>query len=181
MRLLRLIKENIFSLKYHCKNKPIIIGKVIVRGNPKIILGKNVRLFNNVILWGDGEIILEDNVAIGDNCILNTNKNGGIKIGKDTMVAANCYIIDSNHSHCFIDKPYMYQGIISKRIIIGSNCWIGANSTLVPGTKINNNCIIGANSFVNCELEESTISAGLPARIIALYNVEQNKWDKVPK
>lgn len=53
-----------------------------------------------------------------------------------------------------------------KPITIGSNCFIGARATLLPGTTIGKNCIIGACSVVKGNIPDDSIVVGNPARII---------------
>jgi acetyltransferase-like isoleucine patch superfamily enzyme len=53
-----------------------------------------------------------------------------------------------------------------KPIQIWNRTFIGANTTILKGTRIGNDCIIGANSVVSGEFPDNTIVAGVPARII---------------
>ena len=46
------------------------------------------------------------------------------------------------------------------------NVFIGANSTILPGTEIGKNTIIGAGSVVTKDVLEYDIVAGNPARVI---------------
>lgn len=66
--------------------------------NPNVILGENVHLFSNAIIWGDGKVIIGDGSKIGFNTIIYASKNAGVCIGSNTAIAANCYIIDANHT-----------------------------------------------------------------------------------
>lgn len=159
-------KAFIFSLKTKNKNKPKLMNNVVIRGNPKIKIGKNVKLYSNIIIWGDGELEIGNNVSIGDNVIIHTSKGGGIYIGNDSMIAANCYLINSNHmfkKNILIRK----QGEIIKSIIIKDDCWIGANCSVLAGCVLHSHTIVGANSVINKNYEmENIVLAGVPARII---------------
>jgi acetyltransferase-like isoleucine patch superfamily enzyme len=54
-----------------------------------------------------------------------------------------------------------------KEIHIGNDCFIGARSFILPGTRIGNNCIIGAGSVVSGTVPDNCIYAGNPAKFIA--------------
>ena len=51
-------------------------------------------------------------------------------------------------------------------VIIGNNCWIGANVFIKESVVIGNNCVIGANSLVNKNIPDNCIVGGVPLRII---------------
>lgn len=61
-----------------------------------------------------------------------------------------------------------------KRIKIGKNNFIGANSMILPGTNIGDNCIIGAGAVVKGNIPENSIVIGNPARIIG----KVDEWAK---
>ena len=56
--------------------------------------------------------------------------------------------------------------IREKDIVIGNDVWIGANSILVSGVKINNGAIVAAGSVVTKEVPENAIVAGIPAKVV---------------
>lgn len=75
----------------------MILGKITII-NPNVKVGKNVIFYPGIMLWGDGCIEIGDNVDIGKDTIIYAKApQGGIKIGNYTSIAAQCYIIDSNH------------------------------------------------------------------------------------
>ena len=45
----------------------------------------------------------------------------------------------------------------SADIIIGKNCWIGANTIILKGTRIGDNSIIGAGSVVRGEIPNGSL------------------------
>ena len=55
---------------------------------------------------------------------------------------------------------------ISKNVIIASDCYIGANVTILGGVTIGERCIVGSCSLVNKSLEGGYIYAGVPAKKI---------------
>jgi serine acetyltransferase len=66
--------------------------------------------------------------------------------------------------------PHYQEGIKlgHKKITIGKNVTVGANSVILPGTTIDDNAIIGAMSLVakNSHIRTGEVWAGVPARKI---------------
>lgn len=131
---------------------------------PNVIIGNNVKIFPNVTFWGEGDIIIDDNVKIGHNVIINVSKGSRVHIGSDSLIAANTYIIDSNHAmsrDCIIRN----QGCVCSPIEIGSDVWIGASCVIGKGAAIQKGAVIAANSFVNSEIPEYSVAMGTPALV----------------
>ena len=54
----------------------------------------------------------------------------------------------------------------AKPVVIGDECWFGANVTVCPGVTIGNGCVIGAGSVVTKDVPDNCFAAGVPARVI---------------
>ena len=54
----------------------------------------------------------------------------------------------------------------SGQIIINSNVYIGAGSTILQGVTIENNSVVGAKSLVNKTVKRNSLYAGIPAKKI---------------
>lgn len=130
-----------------------------------IKVGNNVKIFNNVVFWGDGDIVIGDNVHIGNNTIIYASANGGVTIGNDVSIAANCYIIDTNHGIAR-DKKINAQANSSEKIVIGNDVWLAAATMVLKGSVIPDGVVVGANSLVNGELEPYGVYVGSPVRKI---------------
>lgn len=52
------------------------------------------------------------------------------------------------------------------KIVIEENCFIGVNSTIMPGTRIGPNSIVGACSLVLHDVPPNSVVAGCPAHYI---------------
>lgn len=70
-----------------------------------------------------------------------------------------------------------YHGCIE----IFDNCFIGANTRILPNVKIGPNAIVAAGSLVNKDVPEGTIVGGVPARVIGSYYELKNKRLKYSK
>lgn len=168
-KLIRVYRKKIFLLKIKSKENTVnVLGKVYVNAT-NIKIGKNVTIYPNVYFWGDGVIEIGNNVDIGMGTII-FSKNY-VKIGNDSAIAAQCYIIDSNHG---IKKDILIRDqnldVDKQGILIGNDVWIAAGCKLVKGSKINDGAVIGALSLVNTEITCNGIAVGIPAKVIKLRN-----------
>lgn len=51
-------------------------------------------------------------------------------------------------------------------IVIGDDCWLAANVTVLPGVTIGKGCTIGAGSVVSKSIPDYSVAIGVPARVI---------------
>lgn len=128
----------------------------------KIKVGKDVSIWPNVYFSGDN-IIIGDNVQIGYGTIIHSSK-GGI-IGSNTQIAAQCYIIDTNHGTAR-GELMQKQPLESETIEIGEDVWIRAQCTVLKGVRIGSHAVVAANTVVNKDVPPYAIVAGSPAKII---------------
>lgn len=139
-----------------------VLGKLAFE-RINIEIGLDVVLYPDITFSGCGKIIIEDGCKIGKGVIIHASEKGGIKIGQNTIIAAQSYIIDSNHS-IRLGEYISHQPCIAEVIEIGSDVWIGANVTIIKGASIGNGAVIGAKSLVNKRIGENEIAYGIPAR-----------------
>lgn len=173
-KLIEKIYKFIFSS--YIKNKVKYLGKearhsfIAETGvkiyNPNVMVGRNVKLYHNVIIFGDGPVKIDDGTRIGYNTVIYSSKNGGVYIGKNCAIAANAYIIDTNHSTGIIDTCMQKDQDESEPLFISDGVWIAAQCVIAKGSKLGRNVVVGANSFVNNEFTENAIIAGSPAKVV---------------
>ena len=123
-----------------------------------------------------------------ENCVvlspIYTDYGFYTKIGHDTFINHNAYLMDgcgiTIGSHCFIGPNCgMYTAVhatvaeernqgLEKAlpIVIGDNCWIGGDVTILPGVTIGNNTIIGAGSVVTKDIPDHVVAVGNPCRVL---------------
>lgn len=131
----------------------------------KIIVSENAKIHDGVVLWGDGVIEIGENSSIGENGWIYANKNGGVSIGKNVNCAAFVYIIDSDHGTA-LGTPMNLQPMVSSKVVIGDDVWIGANVTILKGAKIEDGCVIAACSCVTKSFDKNSVIGGVPAKKI---------------
>jgi len=102
------------------------------------------------------------------------NKDG-LKLGYKTDIGAFTYINAKNGvviedfvqigSHCSL---YSESTIDNKagQIKLKKNCKIGSHNLIMPGVTIGENAVIGAFSFVNRNVPDNVVAAGVPVKVI---------------
>ena len=99
-----------------------------------------------------------------------------IVIGKGSYIAPNVGLVTANH--VLTDLEQHQPG---KDIVLGKNCWIGMNSTVLPGVVLGDHTVVGAGSVVTKSFPEGwQVIAGNPAKVIrklekSTENENQNK------
>lgn len=157
------------KVKFTFKNiKSVYIGKKvrfkIDKGN-KIIFGDNVYVDDYSRLYARG-----GNIIIGNNVYFNTNCNvvsfEEIEIGNDCLFGSNVGIYDHDHRYDLKDIPIRKQGFTKEKVLIKNDVWVGSNSIITKGIKIEDRVIIAANSVVSKELLSNSIYGGVPCKLI---------------
>ena len=158
-------RKAVFKRKIKCMhNNFSLVGKVTLI-NKNIKLGKNVTIYPDCMFFGDGLIEIGDNVDIGNGTIIYASKCGGVLIGTNSIIAAQCYIIDTDHG--IKAGEYMRnQTNTVKSVKIGSDVWIAAGAKILKGSVIYDGAIIGAQSVVKGDIPENAIAVGVPAKVI---------------
>lgn len=110
-----------------------------------------------------GNVIIGKNVvssfAISGGCYI--QGINGIILGDNTIFAPGVKIISANHQ-----KDDYNQYVKNAPVKIGKNCWLGANSIILPGVELGDNVIVGAGSVVSKSFGDNVTIAGVPAKII---------------
>lgn len=92
-------------------------------------------------------------------------------IGRYVSIADNVCIGPGDHdlkkfstSSLFYDEPY--STLVSKKLSIGNDVWIGVNAVIKRGVALGHGCVVGACSIVTKSVEPFSIVVGVPARHI---------------
>ncbi|MDR3686201.1 MAG: acyltransferase [Coriobacteriia bacterium] len=133
---------------------------------------KSVAWWLRVRLAGEytrGAVFRKQGARIGDGCRLLIDYLGSepylVEIGDETLVSSGVqFFTHDGGIWAFGDsKPEVNR---FKPVRIGSRCFIGAESILLPGTDIGDRTIIGAGSVVTGKIPAGVVAAGVPARVI---------------
>ena len=160
--------------------KPILITKKFISLGNKILIRNFARIegidFYQGIFY-QPEIIIGNFVSIEQNLHLTCAKK--IIIGSNTSIAANVTITDIDHGYEDIETPPEKQPLIVNSVIIGEDCKIFNNAVLLAGTQLGKHTIVAANAVVRGKFPNNCVIGGIPAKIIKLYNNQNNCWERV--
>lgn len=133
--------------------------------------------------FGEGSAVLlpvscnlGHNIMIGKGVFINVGAvfldPDIIEIGDYTMFGPGVHVYTANHPVRTDDRivkgesgEYTFTNF-TRPVKIGSKCWIGARSTILPGVTIGDNVVIGAGSLVNRDIPDNSFAVGTPARVI---------------
>jgi acetyltransferase-like isoleucine patch superfamily enzyme len=120
-------------------------------------------------------IRIEDGCNIGRFChITCTNE---VVIEKHVLIAEGVLIADNIHGYSDVDLPIILQDQISLGpVVIGSGSWLGNGARIVGKVRIGRNCVIGTNAFVNKDVPDYCVIAGIPGRIVKRFDVDLGRW-----
>lgn len=111
-------------------------------------------------------------VNISNDCRIIEWPNWGsepylISIGSHVTISYGCSFLTHDGATWVFREQEKYKNVIKYGTIkIGNNCFIGANSTIMPNVTIGDNCVIGACSLVNKNVPSGEVWAGVPAKYI---------------
>lgn len=102
----------------------------------------------------------------------------GITLGENIVISTGVLCLTHDYSFTTglisIDKRPETDKAIIKSVTIGNNCFIGANSTILPGSTIGDHTLIGAGSIVRGNIPNFSVVSGNPANVV--YDIR--KWAK---
>lgn len=108
-------------------------------------------------------------VQVGENCRILIKEFGTepwlITIGNNVTITNGVKLLTHDGSTWLI-KDEAGRRYLYRRIKIGNNVFIGANSIILPGVIIDDNVIVAAGSVVTKSVPGGCIVAGNPARRI---------------
>ncbi|KAL4902061.1 hypothetical protein BDW74DRAFT_66873 [Aspergillus multicolor] len=110
------------------------------------------------------------NISVGRSFYANFNLTildcGLVLIGDHVEIGPNVSIITGEH-YTEINARRANRGKeFTRQVIIGNDCWIGANVTILAGVSIGEGCTIGAGSVVKKSIPNFSIAVGCPARVV---------------
>ena len=130
-----------------------------------IRLGANTRIKRGAYLGSRmGFIYIGEGCSINPNCIL--LGYGGIKIGDNVRIAANCSVIAFNHNFESKDSSIVEQGNRWDGIVIENDVWLGTGVRVLDGVTIGEGAVVGAGSVVTKSIPSYAIAVGVPAKVI---------------
>lgn len=114
---------------------------------------------------------------LGDRVFINFNfmcqDDAFVEIGDDCNIGPNCTIVTPIHPLVPEERKLMQDKdgnpirlCYAKPVVIGENCWFGANVTVCGGVTVGKNCVIGAGAVITKDILDGVFAAGVPCRVI---------------
>lgn len=112
-------------------------------------------------------------IIIGAHSVINRNcrldGRGGIVIGSNVSISPECYLISASHD----PHSPIFEGLEGHtKITIHDYAWLGTRALVLPGITIGYAAVVGAGAVVTRDVEQFTIVAGNPARVIGLRQAD---------
>lgn len=124
------------------------------------------------------ELVIEDGTIIGPN--FTAFVADSVTIKRNCIFAGCVTLVSENHgtnplnSDCYKKEPLQ-----TGPIVVGEGCWLGQNVTVLPNTTIGDRCIVASNAVVRGEVPSFSMVAGIPAKVIKMFNCNTNCWERV--
>ena len=120
-------------------------------------------------------------IRIGDRCNLGRDCSFigriGIDIGDDVTFGPGVYVTDHNHDYAHPRVPISDQWVIEAPVRIGSGCWFGVGSVVLPGATVGRHVAVAAGSVVRGDIPDRCVVAGSPARVVRQWDEARGQWD----
>ncbi len=128
--------------------------------------GHTIFIRENFICKNPSNVALGHHVYINHHVELGSNKCGLI-IGNFIQIAPYVCIMNEMHEYSRTDIPmYEQKGLITGRVIIEDDVWIGYGAIILPGVIIHKGSVVGAGAVVTKNVPPYTVVGGVPAKII---------------
>lgn len=156
--------------------------------HPKVynisVRGKTLYLSNTIDITHWDRLEIGNNSFIWHFTILDTFN--GIKIGDDCQIGTRVGIFthSSHNSIRYYNSRYHdvyfddHKGRLKGGVEIGDCTFVGANSIIMPNTKIGKGCIVAGFSYVQGKFDDYSIIAGNPAKKVGDVRVKDHRFLK---
>ena len=111
-----------------------------------------------------GPVTLAKGVSVNAGARLDGGAKG-ISVGEGTRIASGAAIYAFDHRMA-PDREIRAQPVRSKGIVIGADCWIGANAGITDGVRVGDHAIVAMGAVVTKDVPDWAIVAGVPAAVI---------------
>lgn len=126
-----------------------------------------IRYCDQACVISFGVLLAQQDTEIEAGVYIGPQSNiGRCKIEKNCLLGSGVHILSGKKQHHFdlLDTPIREQGGTYEKVVIGEDSWIG-NGALIMAN-VGRKCIIGAGSVVTDDVEDHSIVAGNPAKLI---------------
>ena len=120
----------------------------------KVTLEKGVRIHSGtkIKIRKNAKLFMGADAKINYNCIIACHDS--VSIGEGTEFGPSVYVYDHDHDYRAGLKENKF---LSAPVEIGKNCWIGANTVILRGTKLGDDCVVGAGCVIKGEYPAGSV------------------------
>ena len=112
-------------------------------------------------LTGDGDGLLLS--LLSNVGIYISTSNNGVVVDRSVYIASGAKIISANHDFKDLSAP----GVHDRAVVIGKDCWLGANSVILPAVVLGPRTVVAAGAVVTKSYPEGgAVLAGVPAKVL---------------
>lgn len=126
--------------------------------SPLLTFGENVYIGNHFTVLCADSVIIENEVLIGSYVLISSENHG----------------TDPEDA-----QGYGKQSLVTKPVRVCKGVWIGEKVSILPGVTIGEKSIIGTGSVVTKDIPPYSIAAGVPAKVLKIYNFNKHCWETI--
>lgn len=141
----------------------MFLGVKNKKGTSKYFIG------NPKLIGEYSNLEMSNNSEIERNCFILAKEK--ISIGENTTCAYGVTILTGADPNGPKNKLAKLYPPIKAPVVIGDNCWIGANAVILPGVTIGNCCVVAAGSIVTRDVPSGVLVAGNPAKVKKILEI----------
>ncbi|SIR78661.1 acyltransferase [Microbacterium sp. RURRCA19A] len=130
----------------------LLSGKERFARRKGVTIGRDCRILSNIVTTEPWLITVGDRVTISSEVTFITHDGSGWLVRDDR------------------GRRYRYAPIT-----LGSDVFIGAGVTIMPGVSIGDHVVVGAGSVVTKNVPAGTVVAGVPARAVSTWDDFERK------
>ena len=98
----------------------------------------------------------------------------GVEFGRNVWVGPGVKVLSASHN---LEDYNLHDP--ADPIVIGDDCWLGANAIILPGVRLGNHVVVAAGAVVNQSFpEDDIVLAGVPANVVKELPSDKNPGDR---
>ena len=146
-------------------------GDVGISVGDRCMFGRGTRLSSK-----QGKITIGSDCGFGAGITIHSALEGEVSIGNKCIFAGHAYIGGGQYNMDRTDIPIVDQGHRSGlKLVMGDNCWVGANASIVNGVTLGRDAVVAAGAVVTKDVPDFAVVAGVPARVIRMRSPAEAK------
>ncbi|HEX2129106.1 MAG TPA: acyltransferase [Solirubrobacterales bacterium] len=158
---------------------PVFFGKRLelqIRRGATIRFGRFAWIGDGTkIRCHEGAVEIGAKTVLGQECTISAYRH--VRIGEQCVIADRAMFIDFDHGVVEVERPIRLQGIYTRPVEVGSNCWIGYGAALLRGVRVGDNSVIGTYTVVTRDIPANAVIGGIPARILRMRDAPSElRW-----